>query len=131
MTQRKKRLSGAQILIETLIEQNRFLSQADREQMPEYERKQIAASIVVAYRDVPEGYIRPFNGDPILHYSENVTAVQKLLRDPIQVRAIANELSLLTERTSPDDRHFADRQNAVRQLAAYRSGDFSLFGEKR
>ena len=117
--------------IETLIEQNRFLSQADREHMPEYERKQIAASIVVAYRDVPEGYIRPFNGDPILHYSENVTAVQKLLRDPIQVRAIANELSLLTERTSPDDRHFADRQNAVRQLAAYRSGDFSLFGEKR
>ena len=117
--------------IETLIEQNRFLSQVDREHMPEYERKQIAASIVVAYRDVPEGYIRPFNGDPILHYSENVTAVQKLLRDPIQVRAIANELSLLTERTSPDDRHFADRQNAVRQLAAYRSGDFSLFGEKR
>ena len=117
--------------IETLIEQNRFLSQADREHMPEYERKQIAASIVVAYRDAPEGYIRPFNGDPIVHYSENVAAVQKLLRDPIQVRAIANELFLLTERTSPDDRHFADRQNAVRQLAAYRAGEFSLFGEKR
>ena len=117
--------------IETLIEQNRFLSQADREHMPEYERKQIAASIVVAYRDVPEGYIRPFNGDPILHYSENVAAVQKLLRNPIQVRAIANELSLLTKRTSPDDRHYGDRQNAVRQLAAYRAGEFSLFGEKR
>ena len=115
--------------IETLIEQNRFLSQADREHMPEYERKQIAAAIVVAYRDAPEGFIRPFNGDPILHYSENVTAVQKLLRDLIQVRAIANELSLLTERTSPDDRHYEDRQNAVRQLAAYRAGDFSLFGE--
>ncbi|MBR3137379.1 MAG: DEAD/DEAH box helicase family protein [Clostridia bacterium] len=117
--------------IETLIEQNRFLSQADREHMPEYERKQIAASIVVAYRDAPEGYIRPFNGDPIVHYSENVAAVQKLLRDPIQVRAIANELSLLTERTSPDDRHYEDRQNAVRQLADYRAGEFSLFGEKR
>ena len=117
--------------IESLIEQNRFLSQTDREQMPEYERKQIAAAIVVAYRDAPEGFIRPFNGDLILHYSENVTAVQKLLRDPIQVRAISNELSLLTERTSPDDRHFADRQNAVRQLAAYRTGEFSLFGEKR
>ena len=117
--------------IETLIEQNRFLSQVDREHMPEYERKQIAASIVAAYRDAPEGFIRPFNGDPILHYSENVTAVQKLLRDPIQVKAIANELSLLTERTSPDDRQYEDRQNAVRQLAAYRLGEFSLFGEKR
>ena len=117
--------------IETLIEQNRFLSQADREQIPEYERKQIAASIVVAYRDAPEGYIRPYNGDPIAHYSENVAAVQNLLRDPVQVRAIANELSLLTERTSPDDRHYEDRQNAVRQLAAYRAGEFSLFGEKR
>ncbi len=117
--------------IETLIEQNRFLSQADREHMSEYERKQIAASIVVAYRDAQEGYIRPFNGDPIVHYSENIAAVQKLLRDPIQVRAIASELSLLTERTSPDDRHYGDRQNAVRQLAAYRTGEFSLFGEKR
>ena len=117
--------------IETLIEQGRFLSDADREQMPEYERKQIAASIVVAYRDAPEGFIRPFNGDPIVHYSENVTAVQKLLCDPIQVKAIANELSLMTERTSPDDRHYGDRQNAVRQLAAYRAGEFSLFGEKR
>ena len=117
--------------IETLIEQNRFLSQTDREHIPEYERKQIAASIVVAYRDAPEGYIRPYNGDPIAHYSENVASVQKLLRDPVQVRAIANELSLLTERTSPDDRHYEDRQNAVQQLAAYRAGEFSLFGEKR
>ena len=117
--------------IETLIEQNRFLSQADREQIPEYERRQIAASIVVAYRDAPEGYIRPYNGDPIAHYSENVAAVQKLLRDPVQVKAIANELFLLTERTSPDDRQYEDRQNAVRQLAAYRAGEFSLFGEKR
>ena len=117
--------------IETLIEQNRFLSQTDREHMPEYERKQIAVSIVVAYRDAPEGFIQPFNGDPILHYSENVMAVQKLLRDSIQVRAIANELSLLTERTSPDDRHYEDRKTAVRQLAAYRAGEFSLFGEKR
>ena len=117
--------------IETLIEQNRFLSQVDREHMPEYERKQIAASIVAAYRDAPEGFIRPFNGDPILHYSENVSAVQKVLRDPIQVKAIANELFLLTERTSPDDRHYEDRQNAVRQLAAYRTGEFSLLGEKR
>ena len=117
--------------IETLIEQNRFLSQADREQIPEYERKQIAASIVVAYRDAPEGYIRPYNGDPIAHYSENVAAVQNLLQDPVQVRAIANELSLLTERTSPDDRHYEDRQTAVRQLVAYHAGEFSLFGEKR
>ena len=117
--------------IETLIEQNRFLSQADREQIPEYERKQIAASIVVAYRDAPEGYIRPYNGDPIAHYSENVAAVQNLLQDPVRVRAIANELSLLTERTSPDDRHYEDRQTAVRQLVAYHAGEFSLFGEKR
>ncbi len=117
--------------IETLIEQNRFLSQADREQIPEYERRQITASIVVAYRDAPKGYIRPYNGDPIAHYSENIAAVQKLLRDPVQVKAIANELSLLTERTLPDDRHYEDRQNAVRQLAAYRAGEFSLFGEKR
>lgn len=117
--------------IETLIEQGRFLSDADREQMPEYERKQIASAIVRAYRNAPEGYVKPFNKNPVTDYWECVKEVQSLLRDPVLGKAVANNLALLADRTPSDDPGKEERQAAVRLLTAYRAGEYSLFGEKR
>ena len=117
--------------IETLIEQGRFLSDADREQMPEYERKQVAASIVRVYRNVLEGYVKPFNKNPVTDYWECVKEVQSLLRDPVLEKAVADNLTMLADRTPSDDPGKEDRQAAVRLLTAYRAGEYSLFGEKR
>ena len=117
--------------IETLIEQGRFLSDADREQMPEYERKQVAASIVRVYRNVPEGYVKPFNKNPETDYWDCVKEVQSLLRDPVLVKAVVDNLAILADRTPSDDPEKEDRQAAVWLITAYRTGEYSLFGEKR
>ncbi len=47
--------------IETLIAQNRFLSDADWAYMSEYERKQVARSVVNGYMDAPPEYERPYS----------------------------------------------------------------------
>ena len=117
--------------IETLIEQNRFLSDADRSRMSAYEQKQIARSIVNAFTDAPQEYERPFRQNAISDYWESVETVQNQLTDPTRVQAILETLVSLEANSLSTDRGYEDRHHAVENLTAYRKGEFSLFGEKR
>ncbi|MBR2645683.1 MAG: N-6 DNA methylase, partial [Clostridia bacterium] len=117
--------------IETLIEQNRFLSDADRLRMSAYEQKQIARSIVNAFTDAPQEYERPFRQNAISDYWESVETVQNQLTDPTRVQAILETLASLKANTLSTDRGYEERHKAVVNLTAYRKGEFSLFGGKR
>ena len=117
--------------VETLISQNRFLSEKDRDYMLEYERKQIARAIVSAFYNAPDQYERPFHSSIIGDYWECVAEVQKQLTDPLRVNVILNTLMSLEANTLSTDRGYEDRHQAVQNLTAYRKGEFSLFGEKR
>lgn len=117
--------------IETLIEQNRFFSDADRSRMSAYEQKQIARSIVNAFTDAPQEYERPFRQNAISDYWESVETVQNQLTDPTRVQAILEMLVSLEANSLSTDRGYEDRHHAVENLTAYRKGEFSLFGEKR
>jgi len=117
--------------IETLISQNRFLSEKDRDFMLEYERKQIARMIVNVFVDAPDTYEHPFSKNPIGDYWECVAEVQKQLTDPARVKAILDTLISLEANSLSTDRGYEDRHKAVENLTAYRRGEFSLFGGKR
>ena len=117
--------------IETLISQNRFLSEKDRDYMLEYERKQIARMIVNVFVDAPDIYEYPFSKNPIGDYWECVAEVQKQLTDPARVNAILDTLISLAANTLSTERGYEERHKAVENLTAYRKGEFSLFGEKR
>ena len=117
--------------IETLISQNRFLSEKDRDYMLEYERKQIARMIVNVFVDAPDTYEHPFSKNPIGDYWECVAEVQKQLTDPARINTILDTLISLEANTLSTDRGYEERHKAVENLTAYRKGEFSLFGEKR
>jgi N12 class adenine-specific DNA methylase/adenine-specific DNA methylase len=117
--------------IETLIAQNRFLSDADRAYMPEYERKQVARSIVNGFMDAPQEYDRPYSGNAIVDYWESVTEVQKQLSIPSRVQAIYSTLASLESKTLTTEQRYDLRHRAVKDLSAYMKGEFSLFGEQR
>ena len=117
--------------IETLISQNRFLSEKDRDYMLEYEHKQIARMIVNVFVDAPDTYEHPFSKNPIGDYWECVAEVQKQLTDPARINTILDTLISLEADTLSTDRGYEERHKAVENLTAYRKGEFSLFGEKR
>ncbi|MBQ9188016.1 MAG: N-6 DNA methylase, partial [Clostridia bacterium] len=117
--------------IETLIAQNRFLSDVDLAYMTEYERKQVAHSVVSGYMDAPPEYERPYSKNAIADYWECVEEVQQQLTDPARVQAMYTALSDLEAHTQTTERRYDLRHRAVLDLSAYRSGEFSLFGEKR
>ena len=114
-----------------LIQANRFLTDDDRAAMPDYEREQVARQIVSAMEDAPEYIPRPFTGNAIGDYWENVRQVQEQLTDPERVQAIHDSLLSLSDMTLPDGRYYAIRHQALDTVKAYQQGTFSLFGEKR
>ena len=114
-----------------LIQTGRFLTDEDRAAMPEYERKQVARQIVSALEDAPDYIPRPFTGNAITDYWENVQQVQEQLTDPERVQAIHASLLALTEMTLPNDRRYTMRNQALDTVKAYQEGKYSLFGEKR
>lgn len=117
--------------IESLIKNNRFLSDEDRAAMPDYERRELSTVILRAFYDLPAEYPRPFSGSPISDYWEAVREIQGQLTDPVRVEAIYQMLVSAADGTAPEDRRYQDRQDALSAFVSYREGTYSLFGEKR
>ena len=117
--------------IAVLIENGSFLSEEDRTAMPDYERRVLSTVILRAFYDLPEEHPRPFSGNPISDYWEAVREIQAQLIDPVKVEAIYSMLVSAADSSTPDDRYYQDRQDALSSFVSYREGTYSLFGEKR
>ncbi len=117
--------------IDTLIKRGQFISDADRAAMPEYERGQLARIIYSAFYHVPEEQPRPFSGNPIGNYWDNVAEIQEQLTAPAKVEEIYQMLVSVADSTAPEDRDYTSRQEALTAMISYREGTYSLFGEKR
>ena len=117
--------------ISAMISEDRFLSDADRLAMPDYERKRLAMTIHTAFYDLPDGTEKPFAGNPIGDYWENVREIQTQLEDPASTEKLYQMLQTVVNQTFPMERYHAERQKALADLTAYRNGTYSLFGEVR
>jgi N12 class adenine-specific DNA methylase len=117
--------------IAALIENGSFLSAEDRAAMPEYERRELSTVILRAFYGLPDEYPRPFGGNPISDYWEAVREIQGQLTDPVKVEEIYQMLVSAADSSTPDDRYYQDRQDAVSAFVSYREGTYSLFREKR
>ena len=110
--------------IDTLIAQNRFLSDEDRAYMPEYERRQLALTIYHALSDsvyassvVKEGFTW-----------DDVDRIEKELTDPVQFNDLFTYVHDLWNMTLSDDRRYDTIKKAYQDITAYRDGEYSLFG---
>lgn len=111
-----------------LISQNKFLSDADRAAMPEYEREQLARKIVNFFMDTPEDVVRPFSQNAIADYWECVKTVAAQLFDADRVQKIYQNMLPAWESTKADDRHYDLRKQGLEAMRAYLDGTYSVFG---
>ena len=117
--------------VAAMISEDRFLTDADRMVMTDYERKRLAMTIHTAFYDLPDEMEKPFTGNPIEDYWENVREIQTQLEDPASTEEIYRMLQTVVNQTFPMERYHAERQKALEDLTAYRNGTYSLFGEVR
>lgn len=111
-----------------LISQNKFLSDADRAAMSEYEREQLARKIVNFFMDTPEDVVRPFSQNAIADYWECVKTVAAQLLDADRVQKIYQNMLPAWESTKADDRHYDLRKQGLEAMRAYLDGTYSVFG---
>lgn len=117
--------------IDSMISQDRFLSENDRESMAGYEIKQLARSIHRFFMDAPELYPRPYQFNAIADYWEGVQEVAEQLVDPARVKEIYQMMLPLWEGTPQDDRHYQSRKIGLDNMQAYRDGTYSVFNLAR
>ncbi|MCM0708994.1 hypothetical protein NBH08_29575 [Faecalicatena sp. BF-R-105] len=117
--------------IDSMIAQDRFLSEKDREAMAGYEIKQLARSIHRFFIDAPEMYPRPYQANAIADYWEGVQEVAEQLVNPTRVEEIYQMMLPLWEGTPRDDRHYQSRKIGLDNMQAYRGGTYSVFNLAR
>ncbi|MEE1327595.1 MAG: hypothetical protein UHS47_03515, partial [Oscillospiraceae bacterium] len=116
--------------VESLMQTGRWLSEADRAAMGDYELKQLARAIHHFFYDVPDNIPRPSNRG-FFEFTESVTDIQQQLEDPQRVREIYETMMLPAwEQTEKESRHYASKKAAMEAIQAYMAGTYSVFGKK-
>ena len=114
--------------IAEMISAGKFLSDADRAAMPDYEIGRLAREIHSFFYDTPDGYPKPFSQNPIGSYWEGVQEVAEQLTDPARVEEIYQTMMLpLWEITAQDDRYYESRKTGLENMQAYWAGTYSVF----
>ena len=114
--------------IAEMISAGKFLSDADRAAMPDYEIGRLAREIHSFFYDTPDGYPKPFSQNPIGSYWEGVQEVAEQLTDPARVEEIYQTMMLpLWEITAQDDRYYESRKTGLENMQAYRARTYSVF----
>ena len=116
--------------VESLMQAGRWLSEADRVAMGDYELKKLARTIHFFFQDVPDNIPRPSNRG-FFEFTESVTDIQQQLEDPQRVREIYETMMLPAwEQTEKDSRHYKTRKTGLEAMIAYRAGTYSVFGRQ-
>jgi hypothetical protein len=131
--------------IEKLIGDGRYMSKAEYERVPRYERLMLVRRINRFYSDLPEEYKRPFagkngffadeyrdkDGNVILnfHYPGEAEwqAIRDLLDDPERMSATLSDMRRIFENTAAEDRDYDSRKIALEHLTAFQEGAYTLF----
>lgn len=111
--------------INKLIKNGKYMSQKELDYIPTYERKQLAEDIFAFYSRQPQDVIRPF--PEIKDYYDSYKIIIPLLDDPKQVDKIFNHMLETFATVHPDDRQYSLMQKAIRDMAAFQNGTYSLF----
>lgn len=111
--------------IHELIDAGRFLNQKELDYIPAYEKKVLARQIYSFYYNQPQDVVRPF--PEVLDFNAVDKVIAPLLDSPEQVDMIFNRMMETFTRTQPDARDYDSMKEALRDMAAYQRGEYSLF----
>lgn len=115
--------------IDKLINQGIYLSKKDIENIPNYEKGQIANSVRSAFMNVlDESRYKPYPNDKGFFVNETNSYIIEKLDNHEQMSEMMSELRNLLMETPKDDKwKFNTRTKALEMLESYSNGTFNLF----
>ena len=115
--------------VSAMIAQGRFLSEDDRDAMPQYEKHQLARNIRTFFENVPQEQPHPYPFS--FDYWDAVKVIEPQLDAPARVEEIHQMMVPIWEATPQGDRMYKWRKTAFENLTAFRQGTFTLFAEHK
>ncbi|MBP5717474.1 MAG: hypothetical protein J6X53_00635, partial [Abditibacteriota bacterium] len=119
-TQVEKRVRG-------MIEENRFLSEQDRAEMPRFERLQLAYSINSFLYYAPKEQNERLTVTHSIDSSHAEKVILPMLENPEQSAAIYRDMQRIMESVDPGARNYDFMSETMRDMEAYQKGEYSLF----
>ena len=131
--------------IEKLIADGGYLTRAELDFLPRYERLRLVRSINTFYINSPLDYVRPFEGTTgfspneyqndsgvtVLNFNypreAEWAAISDLLDNPDNLDNLHARMEQIYNSTSEEGRYYSIRKAAMDDLAAYRAGTYTLF----
>lgn len=111
--------------IDRLINEGRYMTPAELDHIPAYEKEELAREIYSFFYNVPETMDRPYEFG--LDYYKAIENLQPLLDDPAQVQEILAMMPPVLDVTEESHRQYTQRQKAYADLTAFQNGTFTLF----
>ncbi|MDR1322594.1 MAG: DEAD/DEAH box helicase family protein [Gracilibacteraceae bacterium] len=130
--------------IEGLIGKGRYMTRAELDAIPNYERLMLVRRVNNFYHDLPQEYEGPFSGRSGIYPSEyhgegervldfrypreaEWQAIQDFLEGAERLDTVLAQMRQIFENTSESDRYYSVRKAGYEALAAFCEGRYTLF----
>ena len=115
-------------IVESLVAFNKYMTPKQMEQIPQYEKEQIAKGIYHFFRSGSDLPAIPFRvEDDYYTATENIV---KQLSDTEKVKEILQTMQVVLDGTDTADRHYESMRKSLENLQKYSLGKFTLFNGK-
>lgn len=115
-------------IVESLVAFNKYMTPKQLEQIPQYEKEEIAKGIYHFFRSGSDLSAIPFRAeDDYYTATENIV---KQLSDTEKVKEILQTMQVVLDGTDTADRHYESMRKSFETLQKYSLGKFTLFNEK-
>lgn len=112
--------------IDRLIKNRDYLSDAEIENIPNYEKEQLILRIRQAYMfDTDENTVMPYPSDA--DYDKRKDILMQKLNDKTHTQTMLSDLKELLAQTPADARSYPLREAAIQDLEKYVNGEYNLF----
>lgn len=112
-------------IVESLVAFNKYMTPKQLEQIPQYEKEEIAKGIYHFFRSGSDLPAIPFRAeDDYYTATENIV---KQLSDTEKVKEILQTMRVVLDGTDTTDRHYESMQRSFENLQKYSIGKFTLF----
>ena len=112
-----------------LIDNDLFLTAAEREKMPAFERKQMAQKVVSFYASLPKTVERPFSEN--LYYWDRVKEMTPVWESPEQTAALLQKMENALGFAAQDAAVYQEKAKILDTLRQYVEGRYTVFPEQK
>lgn len=119
--------SAAAERVNKLIKSGRYMTQAELDRIPEYERFTVATYITNFYHAMPEDIERPYQSTDRFFSAEDRGIVAEMLLDKEWAGTTLEAMKALIATADPEGRHYDYDVQAVEALRQFHDGEYNLF----